>query len=640
VLADRFWGNYPFLIVMTIRFLLITFLLMGVLKGFPQQGHSYRAYKRTVCNDSERAYGRKPVEIDFNISLYDNMLVAVYTDKEWFDEFFSKHSLSLATQLVTRDYFDCDESPAGNLDQYFFNTSPLSHRQLKNNRIKMDDGWFMSPLGEVPEAFREKEYDYGLIISRRGRKCIDHWYTRMIRRDWDFLNTALMIDTLVFDNDHFTLQSDTLPIATNSLREHTVLFEKDQLFFDKEPLLDFIYSLPLADYDIMRIDIKAYASVEGPENRNEELYWGRADAIFKELSGILPDNIIYEFDVSEAWDDFRNDIAHTSFSGLARKKPEEIRKALQNEQTAKALEPILKNHRKTVVTVHLNMNISPGDSSKEELMHFYRETLENEDIENAMHIQDAIFTRIQDEAITAEFPTDIPMPHEQDFSVVYNRDYSYRYLMDITNLYEAHDLFMRLAAIYPENRDLHFNLAELELRRWLLRDTMLTDAQVLAKINNLNKHDVPTEASHRLLVNYHKAMVVKSMLERDDRKRTRSLNAIRGIYAGTIMQEKELISLSRFFVSYHRRDLAERLLRPFARIPFPDEEILFYYINITIAESPNVSARWYRDMLLRAHRINPRRFCNIFEPLIKEGAQGLSLLFNESLKELYCTHCR
>jgi hypothetical protein len=624
---------------MNIRLFLVTLLLSGVLKGFSQQGHSYRNYKRTTCIDCERAYGRKPVEIDFNIHLQDNTFFALYTDEEWFDDFFTKHNLSLGVQLVSKEYFHCNGSSGGNPDQYFYHTPPVSYRQLKNNRYATDNGWFLSPIGQVPDAFQGKEFDYGLIISKRGRKCIDHWYTLVVRRDWDFLDTALMMDTLVFESDPAVFAPDSIPVVTSKIKEFTVLFQKDQVAFNKDPLLDFVYSLPLADYEILRVDIKAYASIEGPENRNEELYWGRANAIFKDLSQILPENVIYEFDVSEAWEDFLKDISQTSYSGLSRKKPDEIRKALQNEQTAKTLEPILKNHRKTVVTIHLKMSLSPNNSSNEELMHFYRETIENEDIENAIRIQDAIFARIQNEVTAIDFPTDLPIPREQDFSVVYNRDYSYRYIMGITDLYETHDLFTLLAGLYPENRDIHFNLAELKLRRWLLRDTAITDSQVLTTINNLNKYDVPTEASHRLLVNYHKAMVVQSMHERDERKRTRSLNAIRGIYANTIMRDNELISLARFFVSYHRRDLAERLLRPFARVPFPDEEILFFYINITISESSNVSARWYRDMLMRAHRINPTRFCQIFQPMGKPNSMGLSLLFNDHLKEMYCANC-
>jgi hypothetical protein len=301
---------------MNIRLFLVTLLLSGVLKGFSQQGHSYRNYKRTTCIDCERAYGRKPVEIDFNIHLQDNTFFALYTDEEWFDDFFTKHNLSLGVQLVSKEYFHCNGSSGGNPDQYFYHTPPVSYRQLKNNMYATDNGWFLSPIGQVPDAFQGKEFDYGLIISKRGRKCIDHWYTLVVRRDWDFLDTALMMDTLVFESDPAVFAPDSIPVVTSKIKEFTVLFQKDQVAFNKDPLLDFVYSLPLADYEILRVDIKAYASIEGPENRNEELYWGRANAIFKDLSQILPENVIYEFDVSEAWEDFLKDISQTSFSGL------------------------------------------------------------------------------------------------------------------------------------------------------------------------------------------------------------------------------------------------------------------------------------------------------------------------------------
>jgi hypothetical protein len=623
---------------MILTLIFLSVFLINIQEGYSQQGYSYKEYMRSVCLDTQRAYSKIPEDVHFVVTRGDEMFYAIYSDPEWFDEFFSEEGRSLSVQLVSTDYFDCDKSIARNKDSYFYHLPPVSYRQMKSNQFSTETGLYATPLVSIPEEMIDKPFDIGIIISRRGRICLDHWYSWLPRHDWELLETALMIDTLQYLADIHQLKPDSV-IISDTRMELEILFEKNQTQFDKSKLRDFMYSIPITRYSQISIVITAFASIEGPEERNQELYWERARGVFREMNAFLPENIIYEFEVAENWDEFMNDISGTPYAYLAEKDKDEIRELLKDQKFSEKMEPILKNHRKAKVSITLENKIFPGKSSLDDLFQFYKKTLGVSDAENALKIQDAIFTLIQKENVSGSFPDSLPIPEGKEFSFVFNRDYSYRYAIGLTDTRKAYMLFKKLQIHFPDDPNIKFNTTELMFRSWLLNDTTITAAGMLNAINDLSKAGVPAGAFQRLLVNYHKIMVLQSMENKDARLRNRSLNAIRSLYAGTWMNETELVSLSMFFTAYHRRDLAERLLRPMARSAQPQEDLLFYYISLTINNKSLTRQRWYGQMLRDAYHMNSERYCNLFQPVGKSGSIGISNLFDENLWVLYCTMC-
>ncbi|HSZ25391.1 MAG TPA: hypothetical protein VK766_06735, partial [Cytophagaceae bacterium] len=70
-----------------------------------------------------------------------------------------------------------------------------------------------------------------------------------------------------------------------------------------------------------------------------------------------------------------------------------------------------------------------------------------------------------------------------------------------------------------------------------------------------------------------------------------------------------------------------------------EEDLLFYYINLTIAQPKVTATKSYRAIMLNAINLNRERFCAIFKPFGKGGI-SFQLLDSEYLKKTYCENCK
>ena len=69
-----------------------------------------------------------------------------------------------------------------------------------------------------------------------------------------------------------------------------------------------------------------------------------------------------------------------------------------------------------------------------------------------------------------------------------------------------------------------------------------------------------------------------------------------------------------------------------------DEDLLFYYLNLTILDKYNVASSNYRTVMLNAINMNKKRFCKMFNSSLNEGVT-FQLLDNKYLRKTYCESC-
>jgi len=70
-----------------------------------------------------------------------------------------------------------------------------------------------------------------------------------------------------------------------------------------------------------------------------------------------------------------------------------------------------------------------------------------------------------------------------------------------------------------------------------------------------------------------------------------------------------------------------------------NEDLLFYYVNLTIVNDFLVKQQDYRVILNNAYAQNPQRFCRLFNASTEEGVT-FQLLSNEYLRLTYCESCK
>ncbi len=96
--------------------------------------------------------------------------------------------------------------------------------------------------------------------------------------------------------------------------------------------------------------------------------------------------------------------------------------------------------------------------------------------------------------------------------------------------------------------------------------------------------------------------------------------------------------MAQFLTFYSNIDDATDLLDDRVRKITIDEDLLFYYLNLTITNDYNVASDNYRTIMLNAINMNKDRFCNLFNSNLEKGVT-FQLLENTYLRKTYCENC-
>jgi len=142
----------------------------------------------------------------------------------------------------------------------------------------------------------------------------------------------------------------------------------------------------------------------------------------------------------------------------------------------------------------------------------------------------------------------------------------------------------------------------------------------------------------RLLINYN---IILSELYLEQRRygdKDFSVKYIYDAYKGLSLKDSDLLNLAKYFCHSSRFDWAEKILEPRAKSLDVSEDVLFYYLSLTIFKANNTKSAAYRVVMLNAINVNHSRFCKLFDPRDKGGV-SFQLLKDSYLKNTYCENC-
>ena len=110
------------------------------------------------------------------------------------------------------------------------------------------------------------------------------------------------------------------------------------------------------------------------------------------------------------------------------------------------------------------------------------------------------------------------------------------------------------------------------------------------------------------------------------------------MYKNFPLSDYDYISLAQFFSYYANSDLSVKLLENKAKTIDIDEDLLFYYLNLTLIDKDLTEDENYRTIMLNAININKERFCKLFNS-IEKGGVTFQLLEDDYLSDTYCENC-
>jgi len=352
-------------------------LLFALLFPLYSIAQSFKDGRNTpACAACEQLFKNKPKEVQFGIRLNpDGTIVFLTNNIDWFNKLFTAPGDAITADLVSKSRYNCDKPlPALTMPKGEFLT-PLYLSQLRSKMKKNNSGQISIELGKLPAHLQKEELEGNLVIIKNGVICHYMNFVNIERSLWELLPMGLFADTLMNRKTSGAVYARKL--------QFTIPFPKNKSVYNAADLKPLYDSLQLAGNHITQMDIRAYASVEGSTELNFKLQEQRAASIIKALEQYQVSKIPGNITTAENWVEFFEDIKGTAFENLTPLPQPEIKNRLLDKTLQAQLEPILKEHRKAVITIYINRNNDLESLTDEALISRFTKAMQGKDTKTA-----------------------------------------------------------------------------------------------------------------------------------------------------------------------------------------------------------------------------------------------------------------
>jgi hypothetical protein len=454
---------------------------------------------------------------------------------------------------------------------------------------------------------------------------------------WDLLDMGMYLDSITYKEKQIkTASSDSYVIKNKSLK-FKIPFKKNKSEYSQDDIRPLYDSLRLTDFNIKSINIKAYSSIEGSLERNVKLQEQRALSIVKAIQSFQKPSIKNEISSSENWVEFLNDIENTKYEDLKRLSKGQIKAKLVGVLSSE-MEPILKKHRKALVTLELEKKDVYKDLNTTELLSKFNSSIASNDLGEALKIQNSLFEKLKNKEVSPDVLDKMQVPNQLKYMTFLNKNAAYKYVLEEPQVLIVYNELLELEKLAPKDKRVKYNIAVTKLRLWRLKAIDVEDKKLKAEISALKNYGISDALITRILVNYHVVIAENLMRKRDYTNKDKAVKFIENNYKKFDLLDYDYLSLAQFFSYYANTDLSVALLKDKVKQIDTDENLLFYYLNLTIINPELTKTSDYRTIMLNALNMNKTRYCELFNPF---GAGGVTfqLLEDDYLRETYCESC-
>ena len=583
---------------------------------------------------------RKQMPIEVQASVYIDEQYDIYfymTDPAWFAKLFKLMSDGVAVDIVSKDQYVCNG--ANTLSDSWANYGtllpPVYLSKMKLTG-KVVDGNYVVKVGEVPPKLRGKEIEANWILIQNYYLCQYNTSHVVETFGWGLLDMGVYLDKLVFASEKDSARTIYEKVYKKEF-QFTVPFQKGKSDYSAADMKSLYDSLNTPGYEIKSITIRAYSSVEGAKQTNIDLQEKRAQSIVSGLQAYQKSTIKMDIHASENWVEFLKDIKTTKYASFALLSKDEIKAKLTDKTIAAELEPILKKHRKAILFIEVDKKNSYSLLTPEQMITQFNTSVSEHDLKKSLDLQTAIFDRLQNSVHAEIYIDKMEIPKKTEYSILLNNQNSYMYMRDM-DAYSALLDLQELVKLFPAEGRIRYNICVMKFRVWLQGNLTIEPDPFKLEIYGLSKYGIAQSLINRMLVNYYIIRGDIYMTQKDYVNKDKCMTSIKAIYNNMNMTDEDMLSLAQYFCNYSRYDWAEALIENKVNGLAVNENLLFYYLSLTIADTEHTDKPEYRAIMLNAVNINQQRFCKIFNSTAN-GGSTFQLLSDDYLKKTYCENC-
>ncbi|MFY0629863.1 MAG: hypothetical protein JXR05_05740 [Flavobacteriaceae bacterium] len=586
------------------------------------------------CNSFMQVYRQMPKEVRISVKQEGNKLFLETNDKQWFDRVFKSTGDGIAIDIVSKSRYTCD----GNVEKTPIRGELLNAvyaQKLRRGLKKTGGNRYRVSVGVVPESMKGQELEFNILLLSNKTFCQYNTSFNLESYPWELLDMGIYLDSLTYKDKKIVSKKEGYVTKYKTLK-FTIPFEKNKSEYSPADIKPVYDSLRLTDFNIKKININAYSSVEGSLERNIKLQEQRASSIALSLQSFQKPNIKTEVTSSENWVEFLDDIEKTDFSNFKSLSKEQIKQKLTGD-VAKKLEPYLKHHRKAIITLELDKIDKYKDKSLDELVSLFNKSISEDNLDKAKVIQNSIFDKVKVLA-SPDALKGMNIPKQKKYVTLLTKNSMLKYLISVSYTLIVKNELKQLAKLDPKNKRIEYNLAVLELVLWRNNASKIGEKELKLQIISLKKLGVAQNLIDRMLVNFHIVKAQKNMRARQYEAKDESVEFILEMYENFSMANYDYLSLAQFLTYYSNIYDAIDLLEEKVQDLTIDEDLLFYYLNLTLVKKEITKQDAYRRTMLNAINLNKDRFCKLFNASNKKGIT-FQLLEDDYLRKTYCENC-
>ncbi|EDP72504.1 hypothetical protein FBALC1_15422 [Flavobacteriales bacterium ALC-1] len=593
--------------------------------------------RNNQCKNCFTAFQQKPKEVQFSIKREGLNLYFQVNDKKWFNQLFKTANDGIAIDVVSKDIYDCaietikTEQIKGTL------LRPVFSSRLKKGLKSIDENTFRVLVGRVPTNLKDKDLEYNILFLNNKMLCRYQIIFDLKAYKWDLLDMGMYLDSISFKNEKVSNTEENFKVRYKTLK-FKIPFEKNKSEYSPEDIKPVYDSLNLTDFNIKTINIKAYSSIEGSLERNIELQEQRASSIAKAIQSYQKPTIKTTITSSENWVEFLNDIEGTTYENLKELSKTQLKSKLIGA-FSKEMESYLKNHRKAVITLELERKDTYRTKKPNELVELFNSSIKADKLDEAAQIQNSLFEKLKNKETSPDVLKRMEIPSQVKYINFLNNNSAIKYQLNERQIIIVRDELEALKKLDSKSPKVRYNLMALKIKIWRYNFEPVNDVKLKSEIYALKNFGIAKQLIERMMINYHIVNSENYMRKRDYASKDKSVSYINNAYKKIPLSDFDYFSLAQFLSYYANIEKSAELLTNRARSIDVDEDLLFYYLNLTLINEELTNTDEYRTIMLNAINLNKKRYCKLFNA-IEDGGVTFQLLRNEYLRKSYCESCK
>ena len=621
IIATQVYGSEPFIMP----------------DGIKQVKDDYKLepYNKDKCAEIEKNFPYLPELLSDNIFFKNGEIYFFFHDLELLKNVLSSNSDAIALDVISRNQFSCETGNRlypSKIHSGILLPPVNKNYLLSKNELKESSQLEVS-LGLIPSFIDTNNVEFTLLIIKNNCLCQTIVYNSLAGDNLKSLNLGFIMDTLSVSN-----KADSV-LSTLTF---TVPFERNKFDYKMEDIEPFLDSISLNRYDLKRIEILAYSSIEGNEKDNKILQEKRAQSILKAIKDYklqdVPTTIKTEENLVGFYESIKGSPYEKQFTGLSK---EAILKIVNSDTLAYNLEPYLEDQRKAVIKLFVE-KIYMDSTQFSGLITKFKQAIKSKEYTKAKIYQSLLFNAVKDGKIDEDEVLKISIPHYKETLSLNNNQLAFRWYYNKTENRDSLNQFLLKeikiqSLIDPNNPYINYNKAILNLLLWSEDYSRETDPKNLLKdIRSLYGNDIEPYRIHQLILNHNIISADYYYETKKFKERDKSLLEVKKMLLQSQLSKEQVVLISDYFIFQMRISWAIELMKPLIVQPDIDEEFLFTFLTIAIYDKKLVPEKEYAELLIRAKQLNQNRFCKLF------GNPNMSfqLLKDLSVKTIYCEACK